>query len=102
MNQPIPEKLPMLQVELAVWFADRTVHHGLLSNQLPGTQKQLREECAEVNIPVHTDEAIYVFVCFLGHLPNFVPAISEMAILKRKGDKLVELYGEHCKPLEVP
>lgn len=98
----IPDPRPLLEVELVVVFNDDHIDLGLMSQQNEVAQEHLRRNCAEVNIPVHTDDAIYVFVCFLGHLARHVPAIYEMTILKKKGDHLVASYGQYCKPMEVP
>ncbi|MEI2773379.1 MAG: hypothetical protein V9G98_22500 [Candidatus Competibacter sp.] len=55
---------------------------------------------AEVNIPHHTEDAIYCYTCFLVGVPHNQPAIFEMGVLSRNIAAIHEQYGHLAKKPE--
>ena len=56
---------------------------------------------AEVNIPYHTDEAIYCFVCHVFSKLNHQTAIEEMLALKDVAEQIRADFGDRCKQVLV-
>lgn len=48
---------------------------------------------AEVNIPHHTDQSIYCFICHLFGIPNSQPAIMEMLALQKLAPQIYDDFG---------
>lgn len=52
---------------------------------------------AEVNLPHHTEDAIYCYTCFLVGVPHNQPAIFQMGVLMRIMAAIHDQYGRLAK-----
>lgn len=95
-----PNKL-IYHVELAVWPSQAGIHTMLLAQLSPAQQQHLRQACAEILIPYHTEEVKYGFTCYVATVPAGVPAVVEAVVLNRNSQTLYELYSTAAEPMEV-
>ncbi len=92
------------EIELAVFFFDDgRVFFANVELLEEGEAKRAVEDniFAEVNIPYHTDEAIYCFTCHIFNKPNHIPAIPEIVVLKQIAPWLHNKFKSECKEVSL-
>lgn len=92
------------EIELAVLFLDDgRVTFSNVELFEEGEAKRAVEDnlFAEVNIPYHTDDAIYCFICHIFNKPNHIPAIQETGVLMRMAPWLHNKFKSECKEVSL-
>lgn len=76
------------EIELFVLVDGERLVIGMFEGLDEEMQTVTRESCAEVSIPHLTETAVYAFNCFLLHVPADMPAVFEMAFLKKMSSQM--------------
>lgn len=97
------QQKPYYELELAAFLdADGLRAIPIVDLQAGDALDAIKEHVfAELNIPHHTEDAVYCYVFHLFNKPNSEPAIGEALLLQAIIEKVHTIWGDRCTRVEV-